>query len=80
MNTYSLEEVAGQVGLSARQVQRYLRTLGVRPVRIVDGRNHYPQGTSALVTTAVVSAREARADAIRAALARARHNITPNQG
>lgn len=79
MKTCTLEDLAGQVGLSARQVQRYLRALNIRPTRILDGRNHYPAEAAALVTTAALSARAHRADAIRLSIARAR-NITPNQG
>ena len=72
MRTISLEAMAGQVGLSVRQVQRYLRCLGIRPVRIVDGRNHYHDNAAVRVTTAVLAARESRADAIREACAAAK--------
>lgn len=73
MKTLTLEELAGEVGLSSRQVSRYLRALGIRPLRIVDGRNHYSTDSVRMVTLAALSAREDRANAIRAAVSKARH-------
>lgn len=73
MKTLTLEALAGEVGLSSRQVSRYLRALGIRPLRIVDGRNHYTHDSVRMVTMAALSAREERANAIRAAVSKGRH-------
>jgi hypothetical protein len=82
MKTLSLESLAGEVGLSQRQVWRYLRQLGIRPVRIVDGRNHYARDTVGLVTAAALSAREDRSAAIRLSVAKARQmpGVESNNG
>lgn len=74
MKTLTLEALAGEVGLSSRQVSRYLRALGIRPLRIVDGRNHYSPDSVRMVTLAALSAREDRSNAIRAAVFKARHS------
>jgi hypothetical protein len=82
MKTMTLEALAGEVGLSSRQVSRYLRALGIRPLRIVDGRNHYTRDTVGVVTAAALSAREDRAHAIRLAVAKARElpGVKSNEG
>lgn len=72
MKTLSLEALAGEVGLSQRQVWRYLRMLAIRPVRIVDGRNHYAENVVRVVTAAALSAREDRAEAIRLSVLKSR--------
>lgn len=80
--TLSLQALAGEVGLSERQVCRYLRHLGIRPVKIVDGRNHYTRDTVVLVTAAALSARDDRSAAIRLSVAKARQmpGVASNNG
>lgn len=68
MSTLSVEGIAAETGLSVRTVFRYLSALQIGAVAIVDGRQHYAAGVAQQVTQAALSARNARADAIRASI------------
>lgn len=68
MRTLSVEGIAAETGLSVRTVFRYLASLQIGAVAIVDGRQHYPDGVAQQVTQAALSARNARADSIRASI------------
>lgn len=66
----TLGMIAAQCGLSERMVRRYISKLGIDPSGIYGRSSTYPHSTLERVRQAVLDARAARSEAVRAAIAR----------
>lgn len=64
-----ISEITAEVGLSERMVRRYIVALGISPVGVSGKTNVYHQNTPDLIRKAVLEARAAKADAVRASIA-----------
>lgn len=66
---HDVAALSSALGLSVRTVRRYLAECQIRPEQVVGRSNLYPPAALDEIRAAVASAREARSDAVRAAIA-----------
>lgn len=71
MNHLTIEAIADKVGISVRMVRRYIASEGITPAAAgPDNRNLYSHASADQIKDAVMAARERKAEAVRAGVAR----------
>lgn len=70
MNHLTIEQIADKVGISVRMVRRYIASEGITATPGPDNRNLYSHAAADEIRDAVMAARERKADAVRAGVAR----------
>lgn len=71
MNHLTIEAIADKVGISVRMVRRYIASEGIAAAAAgPDNRNLYSHASADQIKDAVMAARERKAEAVRAGVAR----------
>lgn len=71
MNHLTIEQIADKVGISVRTVRRYIASEGIGISACgSDNRNFYSHASADQIKDAVMAARERKAEAVRAGVAR----------
>lgn len=71
MNHLTIEQIANKVGISVRMVRRYIASEGIAAAAAgPDNRNLYSHASGDQIKDAVMAARERKAEAVRAGVAR----------